>query len=98
MIDVKALKVGQKLYAHIGRCEVFEATVEDMKEKNGPYFERRINLANWDGSYNGLPKESHISFDLATGKEFGSYGLSADGWDSRPTDVNLTLVAEDRRS
>ncbi|MGA8734940.1 MAG: hypothetical protein WB558_13555 [Terriglobales bacterium] len=98
-MDVRTLKVGQKLYVRIGPRTMYGGTVEDMEEMNGPYFERRINLTKWDniwdGSYN-LPRGSFIAFDAATGKEIGSYGLSADGWSSCPVDADLILVEEYR--
>jgi hypothetical protein len=87
MMDMRALKVGQKIYVHIG-SHVYEATVTEM---NGPDFGWRISLANWDGSRNGLPKGSFIEFDAA-GNESGSYGWSADGWDSRPICDDLKIV------
>jgi len=95
-LDVRTLKVGQKLYARIGPRYVYEATVEEMDSEFLEWAQSwgvrvRIGLANWDGSNNGLTKGSFIAFDAA-GKEIGSYGLSADGWDTRPADADLILV------
>lgn len=97
-MDIRTLKVGQKLYARIGPRYIYEAIVEDMhgpywEDMTMPYFERQIHLTNWDESYNHLPRGSYIAFDAA-GHEIGSYGLSADGWDSRPADADLIPIED----
>jgi hypothetical protein len=102
MMDMRALKVGQKFYVHIyeyGDSHVYEATVEAM---DGPthgwghvlvkeYV--RIGIANWDGSYNGLARGSSIDFDY-DGNEICSYGFSADGWDPRPVGIQKIVPCD----
>jgi hypothetical protein len=67
-IDMRALKVGQKLYVH-DYSRVYEATVGEMGESSFGWghdlVEKcvHIEVANWDGSYNGHARGYAIDFD-----------------------------------
>jgi hypothetical protein len=87
-MDMKALKVGQKLYAYVD-SDFYEATVGEITDRRVC-----VELANWDGSRNGLSPGSMIAFDYA-GNQQGSYGFCADGWTCCPMGVMKIGLIED---